>query len=120
VPSWNFYGPTEATVWTSIGELRASEAVTLGRPISNTQLYVLDQWQQPVAAGVRGEIYIGGAGLARGYWQRAGLTAERFVPDPYGVGERLYRTGDEGRHLEDGRIEYLGESRARAAGRCDG
>ena len=107
VPSWNFYGPTEATVWTSIGELKQGDTVTLGRPISNTQLYVLDQWQQPVAMGVRGEIYIGGSGLARGYWQRAELTAERFVPNPYGVGERLYRTGDEGRYLEDGRIEYL-------------
>src|SRR6185312_2753683 len=110
LPSWNFYGPTEATVWCSIGELRQGEPVTLGRPISNTELYVMDQWQQAAPVGARGEIYIGGAGLARGYWQRAELTAERFVPHPYsgGRGERLYRTGDEGRYLEDGRIEYLG------------
>jgi amino acid adenylation domain-containing protein len=107
---WNFYGPTEATVWTSIEKLQAGEAVTIGRPISNTELYVLDEWQQPVPIGARGEIYIGGDGLARGYWRRAELTAERFVPHPYSTtgGERLYRTGDEGRYLDDGRIEYLG------------
>src|SRR5215204_4086788 len=113
---YNEYGPTETVVGSSVyeveaeAEAEASGGVSIGRPIRNTELYVLDQWQQPVAVGVRGEIYIGGVGLARGYWQRAELTAERFVPHPYSAtgGERLYRTGDEGRYLEDGRIEYLG------------
>jgi amino acid adenylation domain-containing protein len=110
---YNEYGPTETVVGSSAYEVeegKESGSVPIGQPISNTEMYVLDEWQQPVAIGVRGEIYIGGAGVARGYWQRAELTAERFVPHPYSVtgGERLYRTGDEGRYLEDGRIEYLG------------
>ena len=114
---YNEYGPTETVVGSCVYELQADKeergangSVLIGRPIFNTQMYVLDQWQQPVSIGVRGEIYIGGAGVARGYWQRAELTAERFVPHPHSVigGERLYRTGDEGRYLEDGTIEYLG------------
>ena len=106
----DLYGPTEATTYSTWGRREGDGAATIGRPISNTEVYILDGWQQPVAVGVRGEIYIGGAGLGRGYWQRAELTAERFVPHPYSVsgGERLYRTGDEGRYLADGRIEYLG------------
>ena len=114
---YNEYGPTETVVGSCVYELQADAeergangGVPIGRPIDQTQMYVLDQWQRPVAVGVRGEIYIGGAGVARGYWQRAELTAERFVPHPYSAlgGERLYRTGDEGRYLEDGTIEYLG------------
>ena len=106
----DLYGPTEATTYSTWGRREVSGRATIGHPISNTEVYILDSWQQPVATGVRGEIYIGGAGLGRGYWQRAELTAERFVPHPYSArgGERLYRTGDEGRYLEDGRIEYLG------------
>ena len=106
----DLYGPTEATTYSTWGRREGQGRATIGRPISNTEVYILDRWQQPVAVGVRGEIYIGGAGLGRGYWQRAELTAERFVPHPYSarVVERLYRTGDEGRYLEDGRIEYLG------------
>ena len=106
----DLYGPTEATTYSTWGRREVNGPATIGRPIRNTAVYILDRWQQPVAAGVRGEIYIGGAGLGRGYWQRAELTAERFVPHPYSVsgGERLYRTGDEGRYLADGRIEYLG------------
>ena len=114
---YNEYGPTETVVGSCVYELQADAeergghgGVPIGRPIDQTQMYVLDQWQRPLAVGVRGEIYIGGAGVARGYWQRAELTAERFVPHPYSAagGERLYRTGDEGRYLEDGTIEYLG------------
>src|SRR6185312_1457222 len=114
---YNEYGPTETVVGSCVYELKVGAAerggnggVPIGRPIHNTEMYVLDQWQRPVAVGVRGELYIGGAGLGRGYWGRAELTAERFVPHPYSGrgGERLYRTGDEGRYLEDGAIEYLG------------
>jgi amino acid adenylation domain-containing protein len=110
---YNEYGPTETVVGSSVYEVEESDGsggVSIGRPIGNTEMHVLDQWQQPVPVGVRGEIYIGGAGVARGYWQRAELTAEKFVPHAFSTagGERLYRTGDEGRYLEDGRIEYLG------------
>ena len=108
----NGYGPTESTTfaaWEEIESVAAgASSIPIGRPVGNTTLYVLDQWQQVVPVGVRGEIYIGGDGLARGYLNDAVKTAERFVPHPYSVGERLYRTGDEGCYLADGRIEYLG------------
>ncbi|WP_438036030.1 amino acid adenylation domain-containing protein [Sorangium sp. So ce204] len=112
----NHYGPTETTVGVLTHEHRAeraAESVTLplGRPLANSQVYVLSGDMQPVPVGVIGEIYIGGAGLARGYLNRAELTAERFVPNPYGSrGERLYRTGDRARTLEDGSIEFLGRA----------
>src|SRR5262249_35842889 len=110
---WNMYGPTETTIWSSISLIEAgAERITIGRPVFNTELYVLDNWLEPAPVGVVGEIYIGGAGLARGYWSRAELTAERFIPNPHGPqrGGRMYRTGDLGRYLRDGRIEYLGRS----------
>jgi amino acid adenylation domain-containing protein len=108
----NLYGPTEAAVDVSYWECEAegSRAVPIGRPISNTQLYVLDPWMQPAAIGVVGELYIGGVAVGRGYWHSADLTAERFVPDPFSAdgGARLYRTGDLARYMADGNIEYVG------------
>ncbi|WP_437975236.1 non-ribosomal peptide synthase/polyketide synthase [Sorangium sp. So ce295] len=108
---WNLYGPTETTIWSSRHALDAEQAEPLlGRPIGNTALYVLDEALGPVPPGVVGELYIGGAGLARGYLNRPDLSAERFVPDPFGVaaGGRLYRTGDLARYRAGGVIEYVG------------
>jgi acyl-coenzyme A synthetase/AMP-(fatty) acid ligase len=113
----NHYGPTETTVGIltydttqeSEGE-KARGMVPVGKPLSNGKVYVLDKELNPAGVGINGEIYIGGAGLARGYVNRAEMTAERFVPNPYSAsgGERLYRTGDVGRYREDGNIEYVG------------
>jgi amino acid adenylation domain-containing protein len=107
---WNMYGPTETTVWSSLEPIRAGyDIITIGRPIDETQLYVLDEAMRPVPAGHEGEIWIGGKGLARGYRGRADLTAERFRQNPGGPpGDRIYRTGDLGRALHDGRFECLG------------
>jgi len=109
----NLYGPTEAaidvTYWICERETRRA-TTPIGQPIANTQMYVLDENMSPTGIGAPGELYIGGVGLGRGYWQRAGLTGEKFVPDPFSVkgGERLYRTGDRGRWMEEGVLEYLG------------
>jgi acyl-coenzyme A synthetase/AMP-(fatty) acid ligase len=110
---FNAYGPTETTVWASVYRCSADEEdVSIGRPISNTQIYILDERQQPVPIGATGEIYIGGAGVARGYWQRPQLTAQRFPRDPFSEDEqaRVYRTGDLGRWRADGNIEYRGRN----------
>ncbi|HEU5132692.1 MAG TPA: amino acid adenylation domain-containing protein, partial [Pyrinomonadaceae bacterium] len=110
----NEYGPTETVVGCCVYEVEGGEAgaVPIGKPISNTELYVLDGAQELVPVGVKGELYIGGAGVARGYLGRAELTAERFVPNPFSseVGARLYRTGDVVRYLADGNLEYLGRA----------
>jgi natural product biosynthesis luciferase-like monooxygenase protein len=114
----NMYGPTETTIWSSTETASATEAVVnIGRPIANTQMYVLDDNQQPVPVGVPGELYIGGDGVTRGYWQRADLTAERFPADPFvkrehaaPAGARMYRTGDLARWRKDGRIDFLGRA----------
>ncbi|MFP5260531.1 MAG: amino acid adenylation domain-containing protein [Blastocatellia bacterium] len=107
--AWNLYGPTETTIWSSVYEIGGvGNTVPMGRPIGNTQVYVLGEDGGPVPAGVTGELYIGGAGVARGYLNRADLTAEKFVPDPFGTqpGGRLYRTGDLARYLPGGDIEF--------------
>ena len=108
---WNAYGPTEATITTTVYE-HCADAVTtipIGRPLDNMTTHLLDEWGRPVAPGVSGELCIGGIGVARGYLHRPGLTAEKFVPDPFSLlpGGRLYRTGDLARRMPDGQIEYL-------------
>ncbi len=105
---WNMYGPTETTVWSTVAAVRRGSPITIGRPIANTRIYILDRGRQPVGVGVTGEIAIGGEGVALGYLNRPDLTAERFLPDPFVAGGRMYLTGDLARHLPDGRIEHLG------------
>lgn len=111
----NAYGPTEATIWATFHDCDSGSHVRppIGRPISNTHVYVLDPWGQPVPIGVEGELYIGGAGVARGYGNQPGLTAERFLPDPFAPherGARMYRTGDVGKRLADSAIEFVGRN----------
>jgi len=108
---FNFYGPTETTIWSTVAEIvhDGPGAVTIGRPIRNTRIYILDDRMVPVPPGLVGEICIAGPGVAQGYLNRPELTAERFASDPFGrADERLYRTGDVGRWRADGRIEFLG------------
>ncbi|GAA3992253.1 amino acid adenylation domain-containing protein [Thermobifida alba] len=109
VLGYNLYGPTEYTINTLGGGTDDSETPTVGGPIANTRVYVLDSALRPVAPGTPGELYVSGVGLARGYAGRAGLTAERFVADPFGEpGARMYRTGDLVRWDSHGRLDYLG------------
>ena len=119
---WNFYGPTETTIWSScclfypgenINEADGSSmsSMPIGRPLSNTACYVLNPSMEPVPAGASGQLFIGGSGLGRGYWNQPGLTAEKFVPDPFqshGAGSRLYQTGDAVRLLPDDELIFLG------------
>ncbi len=105
---WNEYGPTETTAHATLAAVERGSLVTIGRPIANSRVYILDRAGQPVPVGVSGEIVIGGEGVARGYLNRPDLTAERFGDDPFVKGARVYRTGDLARYLPDGRIEYLG------------
>ncbi len=109
---WNMYGPTETTIWSTIERVtvkRISQPIPIGRPIANNQIYLLNQNMQPAPIGVAGDLYIGGMQLSRGYLNRAELTAERFVANPFGAG-RLYKTGDLARYLPDGNIEYIGRA----------
>ncbi|WQP36308.1 amino acid adenylation domain-containing protein (plasmid) [Sinorhizobium meliloti] len=107
----NNYGPTEVTVVATSGRLISDNAVPhIGRPIANTRLYLLDGHGAPVPFGAVGELYIGGAGVARGYLNRPDLTAERFIASPFVEGDRLYRSGDLGRYLPDGNLEFLGRN----------
>lgn len=107
----NMYGPTETTIWSTVEKISAVPAGTagIGTPIANTQVYVLDEKRAPVPAGTPGELYIGGAGVTAGYWQREELTSERFVNAPFAEG-RLYRTGDLVRWTADGRLAFLGRT----------
>lgn len=106
----NMYGPTETCIWSTTSSVGgADDPITIGKPVANTTVYVVDRSLRPVPVGVPGEILIGGAGVARGYLERPELTQERFVPDPFGsAGARLYRTGDLGQWLPDGTLAYLG------------
>jgi amino acid adenylation domain-containing protein/non-ribosomal peptide synthase protein (TIGR01720 family) len=113
VELWNVYGPTETTIWSAVKKVKQKEdALSIGREIANTSLYILDHAGNPVPEGIIAELFIGGIGLARGYRQKAALTAERFIPHPFSKepGERLYRTGDLARWLPNGEIEFLGRS----------
>jgi non-ribosomal peptide synthase protein (TIGR01720 family) len=113
VPLHNLYGPTEASIDVTSFECSSDSIapnIPIGKPISNTEIYILDSLLNPVPVGIAGEIYIDGVGLARGYLNRPGLTAERFIPNPFGRGSRLYKTGDLGRYLFDGNIEFLGRN----------
>ncbi len=110
---WNMYGPTETTIWSSVARVAPGPgAIPLGRPIANTQFYVVDARLHPVPVGVPGELVIGGAGVADGYWEREDLTRERFVPDPFSSvpRARLYRTGDLVRMRADDTLEFLGRT----------
>jgi len=118
---WNVYGPTETTVWSTLDRVLPTDsgngssdhggAISIGAPIANTSVYVVDPWLRAVPRGTIGELMIGGAGVTRGYRHRPALTAERFVPDPFGPpGARLYRTGDLARWWPDGRLECLGRT----------
>ncbi|MGO4907385.1 MupA/Atu3671 family FMN-dependent luciferase-like monooxygenase [Pseudorhodobacter sp. W20_MBD10_FR17] len=106
----NMYGPTETTIWSTTESARAGQGVVnIGTPIANTQVYVLDDAQSPVPLGVAGELWIGGDGVTRGYWQRDDLTAERFLPNLFHAG-RMYRTGDLVRWRSDGKLDFLGRA----------
>jgi amino acid adenylation domain-containing protein len=110
---WNLYGPTETTIWSAAHRVKSGEnPILIGRPIANTRMYILDPDGQPVPIGVHGELYIGGTGVARGYWKRPELTETRFVRDPFdATGQRrIYRTGDLARYRRDGQIQLLGRT----------
>lgn len=111
VELWNMYGPTETTVWSTLCRIgNASQKITVGRPIDNTQVWILDEHLKSCPVGQEGELCIGGAGVANGYFKRESLTAEKFIPDPFAntPGARIYRTGDLARWREDGTLEHLG------------
>ncbi len=107
---WNVYGPTETTIWSTVKKISSNEPITIGGPINNTQLYILDEFLKPTPEGIVGELYIAGDGVARGYLNRQELTSERFVNNPFDKTNqsRMYRTGDLGKFLENGEIQCLG------------
>ncbi|HVW97020.1 MAG TPA: amino acid adenylation domain-containing protein [Mucilaginibacter sp.] len=109
---WNVYGPTETTIWSTVKEISSADKINIGRPIDNTSIYILDKFLKPLGPGIPGEIYIGGAGVAKGYLNRPELTAEKFVADPFSniPGSKMYNTGDLGRFTHDGEIECLGRA----------
>ncbi|WP_258042491.1 non-ribosomal peptide synthetase [Paenibacillus sp. UNC499MF] len=105
---YNMYGPTETTVWSAVRELTGAARIDIGRPIANTQVYIVDANSNLQPVGVPGELCIAGEGLARGYWKRENLTAEKFVPNPFDPGTKMYKTGDLARWKPDGNLEFLG------------
>jgi hypothetical protein len=106
----NMYGPTETTIWSSVEHADGTDStVNIGLPLANQQMFVLDEDRQPVGIGQEGELWIGGEGVTRGYWNRPELTAERFVDNPFGPG-RMYRTGDLVRRRADGRLDFVGRA----------
>jgi len=108
---WNLYGPTETTIWSAVYRVKREDGVAyVGSAIANTQIYILDKYLNPVPIGITGELYIAGDGLARSYFNRPELTAEKFIPNPFSSkpGARLYKTGDLARYLPDGNIEFMG------------
>jgi amino acid adenylation domain-containing protein len=111
-PVYNMYGPTETTIWSSVYRVEGHDEklVPIGKPIANTTFHILDSDRRPVPVGVEGELYIGGEGLARGYFERPELTHDKFVPDPFSSrpGARMYRTGDLARFRRNGDVEFLG------------
>ena len=111
----NLYGPTEASIDVTAWECQpgvGARSVPIGQPIANTQIYLLDEMLQPVPIGVAGELHIGGAGVGRGYLNRPDLTAEKFIPDPYAEGQRLYKTGDLARYEAEGNLVFVGRADA--------
>lgn len=107
---FNGYGPTETSICVTIKNLSEQGPITIGKPLANTQIYILDENLNPVPIGVKGEIFISGDGLARGYINNEGLTRERFLPNPYVPGSKMYKTGDLARWLDNGEIEYIGRN----------
>jgi len=107
---FNMYGPTETTIWSSTKRLDDTDQLSIGRPIGNTKFYILDIYQKPVPIGMLGEIFIAGDSVARGYLNRPELTEERFVPNPFVPGTRMYKTGDIGKWLKNGEIEHIGRN----------
>ncbi len=108
----NLYGPTEDTTYSTYDEVGRGQKVTIGRPVANTRVYILDERFELATIGITGELFISGEGLARGYMNRPEMTAEKFIPDPYSerAGARMYRTGDVGRYQSDGKVEYIGRA----------
>ncbi len=107
---WNGYGPTETTIYSSAGKVNRGEVITIGRPIANTQFYILDKYLNPVPDGIAGELYIGGDGLAKGYLNQPELTREKFIANPFDIKNptKIYKTGDYAKYLPDGRVICLG------------
>ncbi|MFL5743215.1 MAG: MupA/Atu3671 family FMN-dependent luciferase-like monooxygenase, partial [Niastella sp.] len=108
---FNMYGPTETTIWSCVHAFDDNEdKVSIGKPIANTQIYILNKELQPVPIGVTGDLYIGGRGLSRGYWNKPVLTAQRFIDNPFRPGSKMYLTGDVARWTSEGNLEFLGRS----------
>ncbi|MCM2496148.1 non-ribosomal peptide synthetase/type I polyketide synthase [Burkholderia glumae] len=105
---WNCYGPTETTIWSTLQRITADGPISIGKPLANTRVYILDRHLQPLPVGVAGELYIAGAGVAQGYYRKSELTAERFLPSPFRDGDILYRTGDQASWNPDGTIDLIG------------